>query len=510
MRLAFSVVNRPRRSSRWWLLVLAAGLACGTLDWAGSYRYTAAGGSPVTDLTLSGTEPNLTIDHYGISIASPACEAHVSGCAALVNTTFGSFSATGCTLVTSPPGCLAGAPATINVSGTSVTNSAGLVTSIRLSDPKLNPSAVVVGRVTACDTDTDGDRLNDCAETNTGIYVSPTDTGTDPFDADTDGDGLLDGDEVLGTAGGLDLPGLGVSPVHKNILLEYDWFDDNAEPAVCGPHSHRPTQAIADRVAQAFAASPVSNPDGTTGVTLIQDFGQGGLLSGGNFVADADGVIDGGVNAPTFQAIKAANFAANRQDYFHYVLMPHRYGTSSGSSGQAELPGNDLIVSLYCYGSTSNVANTIMHELGHNLGLHHGGFQDCNYKPNYNSVMNYLYQFDGIDTNCTPPGNGLLSYSIGDRIDLDENDLDENLGTCGAPAWDWNGNATIESGVALDLNSGDTTQFITCLGVMNVLKDWDDWANLNFAGLTQDTDLTHGPREIVDCDNPPPEARARR
>ena len=72
MRLAFSVVNRPRRSSRWWLLVLAAGLACGTLDWAGSYRYTAAGGSPVTDLTLSGTEPNLTIDHYGISIASPA------------------------------------------------------------------------------------------------------------------------------------------------------------------------------------------------------------------------------------------------------------------------------------------------------------------------------------------------------------------------------------------------------------------------------------------------------
>ncbi|MFN7951805.1 MAG: hypothetical protein U0610_08750 [bacterium] len=57
----------------------------------------------------------------------------------------------------------------------------------------------MVGRVTACDTDTDGDRLNDCAETNTGIYVSPTDTGTDPFDADTDG-GLLDKDEVLGTA----------------------------------------------------------------------------------------------------------------------------------------------------------------------------------------------------------------------------------------------------------------------------------------------------------------------
>jgi hypothetical protein len=38
-----------------------------------------------------------------------------------------------------------------------------------------------------------------------------------------------------------------------------------------------------------------------------------------------------------------------------------------------------------------------MHELGHNLGLHHGGGQEdplndarFNWKPNYHSVMNYL------------------------------------------------------------------------------------------------------------------------
>ena len=44
--------------------------------------------------------------------------------------------------------------------------------------------------------DEDGDGLVDIVETGTGEYVSPTDTGTDPFDWDTDGDGVNDGSEV--------------------------------------------------------------------------------------------------------------------------------------------------------------------------------------------------------------------------------------------------------------------------------------------------------------------------
>lgn len=45
--------------------------------------------------------------------------------------------------------------------------------------------------------DSDGDGLPDVYETGTGVYVSPTDTGTDPRVADTDSDGLNDGAEVL-------------------------------------------------------------------------------------------------------------------------------------------------------------------------------------------------------------------------------------------------------------------------------------------------------------------------
>ena len=44
--------------------------------------------------------------------------------------------------------------------------------------------------------DTDGDGLADAAETNTGTFVSASNTGTDPTKSDSDGDGLADGAET--------------------------------------------------------------------------------------------------------------------------------------------------------------------------------------------------------------------------------------------------------------------------------------------------------------------------
>jgi hypothetical protein len=56
------------------------------------------------------------------------------------------------------------------------------------------------GIANATDTDDDNDGLLDVHETDTGTYVSPTNTGSDPLDADSDDDALLDGAEVaLGT-----------------------------------------------------------------------------------------------------------------------------------------------------------------------------------------------------------------------------------------------------------------------------------------------------------------------
>jgi YD repeat-containing protein len=49
----------------------------------------------------------------------------------------------------------------------------------------------------ACDADDDNDGLADGVETDTGIFVSSADTGSDPFAPDTDGDGFGDLEEVL-------------------------------------------------------------------------------------------------------------------------------------------------------------------------------------------------------------------------------------------------------------------------------------------------------------------------
>jgi alpha-L-fucosidase 2 len=53
---------------------------------------------------------------------------------------------------------------------------------------------ILPGAVSA--TDTDGDGIPDAFETNTGVFVSATNTGSSPILADTDGDSLNDGDEV--------------------------------------------------------------------------------------------------------------------------------------------------------------------------------------------------------------------------------------------------------------------------------------------------------------------------
>ena len=352
--------------------------------------------------------------------------------------------------------------------------------------------------------DRDGDRLPDCVETNTGVYGGLFDAGTDPDNPDTDGDAINDGDEVLGTTGGLDLPAMGLSPLRRDILIEYDWFDDALE---CGSHSHRPSAGAIALVTAAFATAPVGNPDGSTGINLVSDYGQGGAFTGGNLILDADGVLSSGVGSPEFQNYKSANMAVNRVGYFHYAILPHRYNTNSASSGQAEIAGDDFIVSLYCFRSDHNVAHTIMHELGHNLDLLHGGFENTNYKPNYNSVMNYKYQFPGIDTNCTPPGDGVLSYSIGTRLTLVETNLNEPQGVCGnppGPGWDWNQDGdALDVGVTADINVdgggvGD--------GILQSLQDYDDWAALYFAGPAgagAGVALRVTP-EIISCDNPAP------
>jgi len=85
-------------------------------------------------------------------------------------------------------------------------------------------------------------------------------------------------------------------------------------------------------------------------------------------------------------------------------------------------------------------AHAFMHELGHSLGLRHGGDVDTNCKPNYLSVMNYGRQFNPAGGASWLPGHvdgalvrleGGLGFSDGTRSVLNESALDEAAGVGG-------------------------------------------------------------------------------
>ncbi len=139
-----------------------------------------------------------------------------------------------------------------------------------------------------------------------------------------------------------------------------------------------------------------------------------------------------------YRDIKAQNFAPNRRGLFHYVLFAHDH--AAGTVGEAETLGDDVLVTLECPGGRGWVekqAGVLMHELGHNLNLGHGGGvrhffglltgpDDTNCKPNHPSVMNYRFTTRGVSTE--PWGIGLISYSSVVLADLDEDFLDGRRG----------------------------------------------------------------------------------
>lgn len=205
-----------------------------------------------------------------------------------------------------------------------------------------------------------------------------------------------------------------------------------------------------------------------------------------------------------------------RRALFHYVLFSNslRADGTASASGSAEQRGNDVIISLGSWGlNTTTTANThrlinyqavtLMHELGHNFGLDHAGASsEPNYKPNYWSVMNYLYQLRGLGADpsgvnatqrwvnfytndndwcsalenpvCGDPAQFVINYSNGSGASLDETALVErdNLGrgrTGNAYAdWDQSGSLTTSS-VSVDVNKD---------GLRTVLTDYNDWDNL--------------------------------
>lgn len=220
-----------------------------------------------------------------------------------------------------------------------------------------------------------------------------------------------------------------------------------------------------------------------------------------------------GYNGPnSFGLIKQ-----NYRDYgqcWHYCIFGHRYQrtdfTASGSSGLAELCGDDFIVTLGDFndsvGTPFDRASTLAHELGHNLGLNHANSMDEDLTgpdtPNYPSTMSYFCQLSGVRSRYIEMGlaqtaaNLLkeIDYSYGDMCTINEAALDERFGI-GMKKLDWDCDGTIEAGtVAEDLDRDSLGQWCITDGALSVLNDYYDWAVIrDYACLKSPQELENVP-----------------
>jgi hypothetical protein len=361
----------------------------------------------------------------------------------------------------------------------------------------------------------------------------PNDVPADAIDSDKDG--IPDSAKVAGGKfGGMDLYSLGARKGQRDIFIHVNYMSSATDIAVTpqknalqmvvdafSPHNVKIHFDVGNLFSSSVSAASFNLSGDVSHKVTFEKCTQ--ILSS-TAKSNADFTPDAGCSS--IYKYSSGSFDVRRKPVFRFMQMASSQLASGagGSSGIAELPGNKFLVTLGGSGFAPNNARlqtilvnfqggTIMHEFGHTLGLHHGGFEDQNYKPNYFSIMNYMYQLNGLpadarggnplqryyytfnnDFNSPVPGyakagsyklcdlpegpcNAVfkIDYSNGSGKSLDEANLLEadniGRGSVNGAYLDWNLNGLQDPlSYAFDYINGQT-----------VMQDNDDWSKLILA-----------------------------
>ncbi len=122
----------------------------------------------------------------------------------------------------------------------------------------------------------------------------------------------------------------------------------------------------------------------------------------------------------TVDSFKDDHFVpAGRRRAFHYVLFADKLGGQDALGVSRGIPDSDLIIANCSFPGRADLT-FFVHELGHNLGLRHGGDEDRPAKPNYFSVMNYGWaRWALADASRYVPYSGVAQPGVNEQL-LDE------------------------------------------------------------------------------------------
>jgi hypothetical protein len=403
--------------------------------------------------------------------------------------------------------------------------------------------------------DTDGDGLLDCWELN-GI---PADASVDP---NPDPDFLWD-------------PSDAPDPNIKDIYVEVDWMVNHA-PYDPGADEDGETSTMGSTCTDGLdngggdgaddddpdcrgVLQPVIDAFAAQGIQLHVLVDEQAIDTHNDNLAFPPFTDPPTGGEPDFDTVKQAKFGTEsergsadaakilnaKKKAFHYALFAHILKGHGGTSGWAEIDGNDIVVSLghpkwgtingHARGTAMQQQAAFMHELGHNLKLRHGGDQqepvagtainqDVNCKPNYLSVMNYTFQaaLMGSTLVSDPPldYSGIELPELDEVVDVGEArvGLDESVGiggsagdrtafsapgpvtgppivadvdASGAINWNQNGSNS-DNSVDLDINNL-RNEISRCDGHGDILSGYNDWENLqyNFRNSSEFADGVH-------------------